>query len=326
MKRVLAITTNLEQASFRLRIQALSAPLAAAGFALEVRVHPRGLLGRWTLARSASDYHAVILQRKLLDPAEALHLRRHARRIFYDVDDAVMFHARRVGAWSRWRTRRRLRATVRVVDLVVAGNAYLAGLFREEGCEAVILPTTVDPGSYQVKAHRPTASPRLVWIGSHSTLPYLRQFLPALEEAARRVAGLSLVTISDRGLESTSLPVEHVPWSLAGEAEALALGDVGIAPTPETRWTLGKSGFKIVQYMAAGLPVIASPVGANADLVRPGRTGLLPARAGDWPAAIEELATSAELRAGMGRAGRRLVEEEFCLKKAAERWAALLQD
>ena len=324
MRRILVLANNLNQASFRVRVAALVPLMARRGFDLDVRLRPGPWLPRRRLLRSAACYHAVLLQRKLLDPFEARVLRRSARRIFYDIDDAVMYHNRPVSWLSRLRTSRRFRATVRAVDHVVAGNEYLADIFREHGRPVTVLPTVVDPARYAVKSHGPTDAPRLVWIGSHSTLPYLRQFLPALEQAAREVPGLRLLTIADQTLNECGAPVEHEPWSAETEAAALCRGDVGIAPTPTDRWTLGKCGFKIVQYMAAGLPVIASPVGANAELVRAGETGLLPEGPADWPAAVARLAGDAELRARMGAAGRELVERQYNLEAVADEWARLL--
>jgi len=265
-----------------------------------------------------------LLQRKLLDPSDARLLRRFARKIFYDIDDAVMYHNRPVSWLSRWRTSRRFRATTRVIDHVVAGNEYLADLFRREGRAVTVLPTVVDPARYRVKMHAPTATPRLVWIGSRSTLPYLRQVLPTIERAASEVPGLRLITIADETIAGAALPVDHIPWSADGEADALCEGDIGIAPTPTDRWTLGKCGFKIVQYMAAGLPVIASPVGANAELVRAGETGFLPDTPADWIAAIATLARDTEMRTKMGRDGRESVERRYCLTHVADEWAKLL--
>jgi glycosyltransferase involved in cell wall biosynthesis len=327
-RRVLAITSNLAQASSRLRVEALIGPLAERGFELDLLACPRQWAERRDVLRSAGDYHAVLLQRKLLDPWNWRLLRRHARRVVFDVDDAVLYHPHRVGPYSRLRTTLRFRATARNVDHVVAGNDYVADLFGRRGCRQVtVLPTAIDPGRYRLKRHAPTDAPRLVWIGSRSTLPYLRRFMPALERAARLVPGLRLVTVADATVRtSASLPVEHVPWGLASEHESLCRGDIGIAPTPVDRWTLGKCGFKIVQYMAAGLPVVASPVGANAGMVRPGETGLLPARPEDWPGAIAALAADADRRRRMGLAGRALVERRYRLDDAADTWAALLAE
>jgi len=329
MKRVMVLANNLAQASFRLRIAALIPHLAERGFVLDVKLRPRGYFAGWKLRRilrSTSDYHAVLLQRKFLEPGEALILRRSARRILYDVDDAVMYHNRPVGPLTRWQTRRRFLATAGILDHVIAGNEYLGELFRQRGCRVSILPTVVDVGHYQVKKHEPTETPRLVWIGSHSTIPYVQQYLAALEEAARQVPGLRLLTIANATVRSDVLPVEHEEWSESTEAAALCRGDIGIAPTPFDPWTMGKCGFKIVQYMAAGLPVIASPVGANAELVREGVTGYLPGAAADWPQAIARLARDAELRSTMGRVAREIAEKSYHLTRAADDWARFLDE
>jgi glycosyltransferase involved in cell wall biosynthesis len=325
VKRILVIANNLQQASYRVRIAALIEPLRQRGYELDVQLRTRSIPQRRSLFRSAREYHAVLLQRKLLDPWEATLLRRHARRLLYDVDDAVMYHAKPVGWFSRWRTTRRFAATARAVDHVIAGNAYLADLFRREGARAAtVVPTVVDPKRYEVKHHVATDAPRLVWIGSRSTLPYLQELVPTLEQAAREVPGLGLITIADATIENAPIPVEHMRWSAEGEAAAFVRGDIGIAPTPSDRWTLGKCGFKIVQYMAAGLPAIASPIGANAEIVREGETGFLPATLSDWPALIAQLARDPALRARTGEAGRRRAESDYSIERAANVWAELL--
>jgi glycosyltransferase involved in cell wall biosynthesis len=323
-RRVLAITSNLQQASSRLRIAALVEPLRERGFELVVQACPRTWSTRRDLLCSAGAYHAVILQRKLLDPWNWRFLRQSARRVIFDVDDAVRHHPTRVGPYSLVRTTMRFAATTRNVDHVVAGNGYVGDMFRSRGCGVSLLPTAIDVERYRIKRHAPTDTPRLVWIGSRSTVRYLQRFLPAIEAAAERVSGLRLVTIADVSVRSRKIPVEHVVWSVETEADALTRGDIGIAPTPLDRWTLGKCGFKILQYMAAGLPVIASPVGANAGLVRPGETGLLPGHVKDWPDAIARLASDVVARQRMGHAGRAVVERDFRLDDAADAWAELL--
>src|SRR5690349_12815480 len=110
MKQILVITNNLKQASFRLRVEQSIEPLRARGFDLQVQVRPRNWLARRRLLATAGDYHCVLLQRKLLDPSDARLLRRHARRILYDIDDAVMFEEKPRGRFSQWRTTRRFHA------------------------------------------------------------------------------------------------------------------------------------------------------------------------------------------------------------------------
>jgi glycosyltransferase involved in cell wall biosynthesis len=298
--------------------------LAKREIELDARLRPRSWLHQYMLLLSSRKYDAVVVQRKLLEKWDVRLLRMGRARIFFDVDDAVMHHPKPVGLIERWRSRRRFTATANGVDVVVAGSESLARMFREKGACAIVIPTTLDLSNYKIKSHAPTESPRLVWIGSRSTLPYLQEFLPVLVETAKRVAGLRLVTIADCTIEQSPIPVEHVPWSLENEADSLACGDIGIAPTPSSLWTQGKCGFKILQYMAAGLPVVASPVGANMDIVADGQTGILPARAEDWPMAIETLAKSPALRAQMGCAGRARVEANFTNQRAADLWEKTL--
>jgi glycosyltransferase involved in cell wall biosynthesis len=324
MTRLLVLANNLRQASYRVRVEALYPHLRDAGVEPVLGLRTGNPLHNYRLLRSAAGFDAVLLQRKFLEPWEARVLRHSARRILYDIDDALMYHNRPVGLVSRWRTRRRFHATAAAVDLVVAGNEYLADHFRARGCKAVVLPTVVDPSRYVVKQHGPTQSPRLVWIGSRSTLPYVRTALPALSAAATRVPGLGLITVADETIAGAPFAVEHRAWSADTEASSLAAGDIGIAPTPTDPWTLGKCGFKIVQYMAAGLPVVASPVGANAELVRDGETGYLPKSDAEWTDAIARLAADPALRQQMGQAGRRRVEAELNIRRVAERWMALL--
>lgn len=324
MKRVLILANNLKQASYRVRIEALRPLLHDRGIETVVGLRKANPISTWRVLASASEFDAVILQRKMLEGWEARLLRRRARRIINDIDDALMHFNRPVSWHSRLRTKLRFRATVRAVDHVVAGNEYLADIFRREGKSATVIPTVVDPARYVVKRHGATTSPRLVWIGSHSTLPYVRGQLGALRAAVELTPGLGLLTIADQTLSDAPLPVEHRTWSAETEADSLVAGDIGIAPTPTDPWTLGKCGFKIVQYMAAGLPVVASPVGANAELVQEGVTGFLPTSDAEWADAIHRLSTDVKLREQMGAAGRARVESDLCLTKAADVWATLI--
>src|ERR1700733_638844 len=140
-KKVLVITIDQNEAAFRLRLEILRDLLAGDGYEFEFKLRPAGFWDRRRLVATAGNYHAVIVQRKLLDPSHARLLRRRARRIFFDLDDAVMVQRRKISRWSQGLKTRRYRATARAADHVVAGNDYLAERFRELGCAVTILPT-----------------------------------------------------------------------------------------------------------------------------------------------------------------------------------------
>jgi len=332
MKRVLVYAPSnrfLQEASLRLRLLALVEPMKKRGFEWTVEVRPKLPWGRAALAWRARRFDAVILQRKWLDPFEARLLRRSGARVVMDIDDATMFHETRLGIVARFRLERRVRATMNVLDAVSAGNTYLGDIFTEKAAARAlplgvhIIPTTVNPAEYPVKVHQQTAAPRLVWLGSASTLKYLAQSFDALATAARCVPGLALTVICDKAPETVPIPVEFVPWSLENEKKALLNGDIGIAPTPRDRWTLGKCGFKIVQYLAAGLPVIASPVGVNGSIAE--GAGILAESPEQWREAIVRLSGDVALRRDFGALGRKRIEEAFCIERAADLWSEVLR-
>ncbi len=306
---------------------ALADPLKKYGIDLITVERPRNIFKRIGIVLSAGHYDGVILHKRLLDGWECALLRRKAKFLLYDVDDAVMFPHDTASPQLQRRTQRRFRSTARAVDEVIAGNQYLKKQFESQGTDCVVVPTVVNPADYQVKKHQHTDTPRLVWIGMSGNLPYLYALRDALAAAKEKVPGLRLVVVCNKTAEDMPLPVDFYPWRLEDESQHLLLGDIGIAPTPENQWTLGKCGFKIVQYMAAGLPVIADPVGANAEIIiGPGTggvpaTGFLPRTTDEWINALITLTGNAQLRQEMGRASRVRVEKHYSLDSIITVWA-----
>jgi len=121
-------------------------------------------------------------------------------------------------------------------------------------------------------------------------------------------------------------PFEAVAWSEEGEVDALRAFDIGVMPLPDTPWERGKCGYKLIQYMAVGLPVVASPVGVNTKIVQEGVNGFLAADDAAWAQALRTLAADAEMRGKFGAAGRRLVEEQYTLQVQAPRLAGLIRE
>src|SRR5262249_40375007 len=244
------------------------------------------------------------------------------------LDDAVWLRdSYAPGGHKSARRQKRFAGIIRAADAVVAGNPFLAAQAASFiSAERIhVIPTCVDPSHYPLAAHCETANVKMVWIGSSSTLKGLEIFAPTLEEIARHVEGIRLKLICDRFITLPSMPVDPCSWSESTEAAGIASADIGIAWMPDDDWSRGKCGLKVLQYMAAGLPVIANPVGVHREMVRHGETGFLADSPSDWIDAVRTLARDPELRRRMGRAGRECVERRFSVESGAGHWLNLLK-
>jgi glycosyltransferase involved in cell wall biosynthesis len=311
-RRLLILCRNPAKASFRLRVGQHLDLLRSRGLGVEVEDLAHSPWHRRRQLRRAGGRGGILLQKTTLRVMDAWHLRGRRARLIYDFDDAVMCKSNQAALTGGGRMRR-FRRTARLADLVIAGNETLAGHARDAGTARVaVLPTALDVRRYQPKRNYAAAGPlRLVWIGSRSTLRQMAAMMELLEAIGRRRQGITLRIIADAGLQARHLRVENVPWSLEAETRLLAECDIGVAPLPDTAFARGKCAFKVAQYMAAGLPVITSPVGANAQYVRDGENGFHAADAVGWARAFDRLADDAALRERFGRAGRRRAEEEL---------------
>ena len=245
--------------------------------------------------------------------------------VVFDIDDA-MFHSYDLhrSALVRRALGRKLEPLVRRSVTALCGNAYLADWARRWCTDVRVVPTVVDITTYVPGKRVPETLPVIGWIGSPSTFDYVVPHLPLLE---RLVAdGRARVTVVGSGRAAGRYSgIDHVDWTEAGEIAAIQAMDVGIMPLPDTPWARGKCGYKLIQYMACGLPVVASPVGVNSEIVGPGVNGLLAAGPADWANAFDALLASSELRRGYGAAGRERVVRDFSLQRFGPEVAAALQ-
>lgn len=328
--KALALVDAPEHVCCRYRLRAFEPALAEAGWSLTLRSLARGAFRRWFQFAQAAEFDTVILQRKLLPGWQIQELRRRARHLVFDFDDAVLYrdsydprgpHCRkRAGRFAR---------TVRLADTVIAGNDFLADCALRAGArpERVrVIPTCVDTEQYTPRAstdeERDPPRLDLVWIGSSSTLQGLEQQRPLWERLGREVPGIRLRLICDRFPSFASIPVVEVPWNGATETDELAAGDVGVSWIPDDLWSRGKCGLKTLQYQAAGLPVIANPVGVHAEMVVPGVNGLLAATDDEWVESAKLLANDPDLCRRMGAAARSSVESGYSVAAWAEAFVA----
>ncbi|AMV28494.1 D-inositol-3-phosphate glycosyltransferase [Gemmata sp. SH-PL17] len=326
--RLVALVESESHVCCRYRLTAFHSALVAAGHTLDFQPLPQSLFGRAALGRDLTSYDAIILQRKLLPRWVIALLRRRVQRLIFDFDDAVWLRdSYSTKGFNDPKRAARFRATIQACDLVVAGNAYLAEEARKfvPANRITVIPTCVDVTKYHVRERTSHDSAlRLVWVGSASTLQGLERFGPTLSAIGRAVPGARLKLICDRFTEFPDLPVERCTWVEATEAAEIALADIGIGWVPDDPWSRGKCALKVLQYQAAGLPVVANPVGVQADFVRDGETGFRANSTGEWVRAIQALAADVGMRKRLGETARCDVETHYSVEAGARLWIGSL--
>ncbi|WPZ31535.1 glycosyltransferase family 4 protein (plasmid) [Sulfitobacter sp. OXR-159] len=245
-----------------------------------------------------------------------------------DYDDAVFhrYDKHRIRA-VRTILGRKIENVMSASALVMAGNSYLSDYARQSGARQVkTVPTIVDIDAYQIGLHTVSKNKLSVgWIGTPQTWQALAHpihdiLTPLLKE---RDAMFLAVGAGMKPEVCGTLQIQ--PWTEDTEVQSIQKMDIGVMPLPDTPWTRGKCGYKLIQYMACGLPVVASPVGVNRDLVEHGVNGFLAESDDEWCAAIKALLNDPDLRRRMGEAGRQKVEARYSLQVWGPRVALMLR-
>jgi glycosyltransferase involved in cell wall biosynthesis len=216
----------------------------------------------------------------------------------------------------------KLDGLIRDARATLVGNDYLAAWARNAGARHIVeLPTPVPFERYRERPARPPGGKlQIGWIGTPSSAElYLRPLVPVLAQAVREGwAAVTVVGAQDSALAAIGA-VTFLPWSEEAEIDCLHRFDVGIMPLADDDWSQGKCAYKLIQYMAVGLPVVASPIGMNRKVVRPGENGFLASTEEEWLTALRMLAEDPELCRRMGEAGRQRVEQDYALTPTTPR-------
>jgi glycosyltransferase involved in cell wall biosynthesis len=270
-------------------------------------------------------YDVALIQRQAdLLPSLGLERRVSAgRRLVWDVDDAIWLDTSVDAGGHRLATLKRTDHKVRwlasCADHVVAANAYVADFLTRYSNRVVVVPSVVETRGIEPRRHENRPELVLGWIGSPTTARYLVQLGRVLSRVARELSDrvLKLLVIGGSMPARDGYAVESLPWSVDREREALRQIDVGVMPVPDTPWARGKSAYKALQYMSAGIPVVADNVGVASDVIEPGRAGFVVRGEQEWVEALVTLARDVDLRKRLGAHGRHRVEATF----SVEQWA-----
>lgn len=322
-RRLLFLGADRGGASWRFRVAQYLPSLRQLGFDADTAELPRSLVQRLRMLSAAARYDTVWIHRTLLSPFEHRWLVHAAPRYFFDFDDAIMLRDSAARRFDSWQRRRGFRRMVRGAAVVTAGNAYLAEWAQRYHANVTVIPTAVDLTAYPLT---PADGDEAVvgWMGTASNLMYLRGIVPALARLCARRPQVKVKVVCDADFAAASLPVISKRWSLGDEVADLRSFQVGIMPLPDDPWTRGKCAVKILQYFAAGVPVVCAPVGVNREVVDHGRNGFFATTEDEWVARLDELLSDADLRRRFGAHGRSVVEDRYSVQTVMPRLRGLL--
>jgi glycosyltransferase involved in cell wall biosynthesis len=237
------------------------------------------------------------------------------KKVIYDFDDAIWIpNTSSANRWFGWaKANWKVKWICRWAHIVVGGNEYLCQYARRFNLSVVCIPTVVNTqsGHSLVKRHH-EGKPVVGWTGSHSTLKYLDTILPVLQKLQQELE-FEFCVIADRDPELPLSDYRFIPWQAASENQDLLQFDIGVMPLIPDSWSEGKCGFKLIQYFAAGLPAMASPVGVNSSLIEQGQNGYLSSTPEEWDEGLRRLISDPNLRSVMGKKGREKVEAGYSL-------------
>jgi len=249
-----------------------------------------------------------------------------------DYDDAVFLNYElHCSGIVRSLYNKRISRLMARATLVVCGNSYLAKV----ACDAKApwveqLPTVIDLDRYpfqkksKVLVKQEEYIPRIVWIGSPSTAKYISLLIQILQNLALRIP--FVLRIIGAHFELPGVQVECLPWNEATEVSDITACDVGVMPLYDSAWERGKCGYKLIQYMACGLPVVASNVGVNDGIVRAGLNGYIARNNDEWLNALSILLSDSVKRKRFGQAGRKCVEDFYCIQKTGPVFTQLIKE
>lgn len=249
------------------------------------------------------------------------------KKIIYDFDDAIwstdVLSEGTLTKFIKWR--RKISYICSIATTVSAGNEYLANFARQYNNHVVVNPTTIDTSYHQL--HNKPYSDGLVigWTGSHSTLKYLDEIVPLLNELEMAHPNLRFRVIANHDPKLPLKSCEFVQWSAYTEIDDLMAIDIGIMPLPNDEWSKGKCGFKALQYMSLEIPAVASSVGVNNGIIKDGVNGFLCGSLVEWKQKLTLLLNDAELRKRLGIAGRKTVVRSYSVLSNSSTFLSLFE-
>ena len=330
--KVLFLLKSLKTPSSRIRILDIMPELEKLGIRCDYETFPRNIIKRYVLFRKCEKYDAVVFQKKLLNSIEFAILRKHSRFLVFDYDDAIYYKnaspSQEMKDYLSSTSERRFRRIIEKCDLVVAANRVLASKAGETTPDSKIriIPSPVKIDEILSRSDTEIRGiPVIGWIGMKGNLTFIEYISDALREL-RKKQDFVLKIISDNSIEIPGIKIEFVKWSLDAQNRKIRSFDIGIMPLSADPYSEGKAAYKLIQYLAAGVPSVCSPVGMNLDFCRNDEYAISAEKSEDFAEKILLLVKNCKIRAILSESGKKLVRERFDIGVVAKSYAEALKD
>lgn len=335
--RVYQLVPWLEQSGIECHVESLIdepgylTARSAGNYLRKSRMLAAGLARRLTSLLNAGKYDLVYVLKGAFPygPPVIEKLLRTSRVPFiFDFDDAIHIHKKSCSHrfLDYLKSTRRVGQVAALASRVVVPNEYLADFARQFNASVTVVPEAEDTERLVPRCRHSNEEKLVIgWVGSSSTAKYLNLIQEALRTVCDRYPHVVLRVIGGR-FNADGVRTEVLKWQFEREVQQFHDLDIGIMPLPLEEWSKGKSGCKLRQYMAAGVPGVGTAIGYNLELVDHGRTGLLATTQQEWVECLSKLVESAELRNSIAAAAREDVEQRFALNVIGPQMEAAIRE
>lgn len=301
----------------------------SGNFLRKFLVLAKSLIKRWKDVRRANNFDFIFIQREAFMTGTIIFEKWFSRantKLIFDFDDSIWLQDMNQANKSLFFLKNPAKTAkiIKLCDLVVAGNQYLADYARQYNPHVRVIPTTIDTSWYHPVERIRQDEVCIGWSGSFSTLKHFELAIPALTRIKEKYgAKIRFKLIGDAGYQYPPLDIHGVTWHSSTEVTDLEDIDIGIMPLPDDQWSKGKCGLKGLQYMGMAIPTVMSPVGVNSEIVEDGKNGFLAGSEDEWVEKLSILIENTELRKEMGRKGRETVVRHYSVAANKQKYLDL---
>ena len=325
MSKVLFIYQDEDMPSSRIRIFNLLPEVQKEGIYTYAVRYPKKIFEKIRLLKKIKQFDIIYLQKKLPSPPEVKILRRYAKKLIFDFDDAIYYrHDTREVLESKSRYLK-FKYIIQNVDLVVAGNRILSDFASQFNKNVGVIPSAVETYNVPIKDYAAVDNNIIIgWVGGKGNLHHLKMLFPIFQKLSLDYR-IQVNILCNASIEIPSVKIKCIPWRLETQAQEIALFDIGVMPLPNNKWTQGKCGYKALQYMAAAVPPVVSDVGSNRDILEHTKEGFLVPSIDGFYDAIKALIDDKDKRKEMGLNARKKIEKFFSVHVVGKMLADVLK-